>query len=68
MVVDSTGVKVFGDTGVTAEQKTVVRGQYGAEVVVMNIGDTYTTGPAEAAYVLDELIQPGAALCRYRQP
>ena len=34
-----------GDTGVTAEQQTVVAGQYGAELVVMNIGDTFTTGP-----------------------
>ncbi|MEP2104138.1 MAG: MBL fold metallo-hydrolase, partial [Nitratireductor sp.] len=31
-----------GDTGVTSEQRTVVGEQYGAELVVMNIGDTYT--------------------------
>jgi L-ascorbate metabolism protein UlaG (beta-lactamase superfamily) len=56
----SNGLVVYlsGDTGVTAEQKTVVADQYGAEVVVMNIGDTFTTGPTEAAYVINELIKP----------
>ncbi len=51
-----------GDTGVTAEQKTVVADQYGAELVVMNIGDTFTTGPAEAAYVINELIKPATVI------
>lgn len=51
-----------GDTGVTAEQKTVVADQYGAELVVMNIGDTFTTGPLEAAYVINELIEPAAVI------
>lgn len=51
-----------GDTGVTAEQKTVVADQYGAQLVVMNIGDTFTTGPTEAAYVINELIQPAAVI------
>ena len=48
-----------GDTGVTAEQKTVVGDQYKAKLVVMNIGDTYTTGPMEAAYVINDLIKTG---------
>lgn len=47
-----------GDTGVTAEQKIVVGDQYGAELVVMNIGDTFTTGPTEAAFVVNDLIKP----------
>lgn len=54
-----------GDTGVTAEQETVVGNQYGAELVVMNIGDTFTTGPTEAAYVIDELIQPNAVIASH---
>lgn len=60
----SNGLVVYlsGDTGVTAEQETVVADQYGAELVVMNIGDTYTTGPTEAAYVVDELIKPQAVI------
>lgn len=47
-----------GDTGMTAEQEKVVRGFYGANLVVMNIGDTFTTGPKEAAYVVNELVKP----------
>ncbi|MEL6158411.1 MAG: MBL fold metallo-hydrolase [Cyanobacteria bacterium J06627_32] len=54
-----------GDTGVTAEQETVVGNQYGAELVVMNIGDTFTTGPTEAAYVINELIQPTAVIASH---
>ena len=51
-----------GDTGVTAEQKVVVGDQYKAELVVMNIGDVYTTGPTEAAYVINELIKPASVI------
>ncbi|MRG70581.1 MBL fold metallo-hydrolase [Alphaproteobacteria bacterium HT1-32] len=47
-----------GDTGVVSEQKTVVADQYGAKLVVMNIGDVFTTGPKEAAYVINDLIKP----------
>ncbi|WPZ32568.1 MBL fold metallo-hydrolase [Thalassobaculum sp. OXR-137] len=51
-----------GDTGVTAEQETVVGRQYKAKLVVMNIGDTFTTGPTEAAYVINDLIKPAAVI------
>jgi len=63
----SNGLVVYlsGDTGVTAEQKTVVGDQYGAELVVMNIGDTYTTGPTEAAYVVNELIKPKSVIASH---
>ncbi len=63
----SNGLVVYlsGDTGVTAEQQTVVREQYGAELVVMNIGDTFTTGPVEAAYVVDQLIAPSAVIASH---
>lgn len=54
-----------GDTGVTAEQKTVVADQYGAELVVINIGDTFTTGPREAAFVIDELIRPASVIASH---
>ena len=47
-----------GDTGITAEQETVVREHYEASLVVINIGDTFTTGPAEAAWVVNKLIKP----------
>lgn len=51
-----------GDTGITAEQEQVVRDFYGAGLAVMNIGDTYTTGPTEAAHVVNEMIQPSAVI------
>jgi len=60
----SNGLVVYlsGDTGLTAEQKVVVGEYYKAKLVVMNIGDTYTTGPKEAAYVINELIKPNAVI------
>jgi L-ascorbate metabolism protein UlaG (beta-lactamase superfamily) len=67
VVTFSNGLVVYlsGDTGVTAEQKTVVSDQYGAELVVMNIGDTFTTGPTEAAFVIDDLIQPSGVIASH---
>ncbi|HTP70715.1 MAG TPA: MBL fold metallo-hydrolase [Burkholderiaceae bacterium] len=47
-----------GDTGLTAEQDLVVRRYYKANFAVINIGDVFTTGPAEAAYVIDEMVKP----------
>ena len=63
----SNGLVVYlsGDTGITAEQDTVVRGHYRAKLVVMNIGDTYTTGPTEAAWVINELIKPNAVIASH---
>lgn len=58
-------VYLSGDTGVTAEQETVVSNQYNAQLVVINIGDTFTTGPTEAAYVINELIQPNSAIASH---
>jgi len=51
-----------GDTGVTSEQDTVVRGHYKAKLAVINIGDTFTTGPKEAAYVINDLVQPASVI------
>ena len=63
----SNGLVVYlsGDTGITAEQKLVVNDHYGAELVVMNIGNMYTTGPKEAAYVINELIDPKAVIASH---
>lgn len=63
----SNGLVVYlsGDTGITAEQKLVVNEHYGAELVVMNIGDTYTTGPKEAAYVINDLIDPKSVIASH---
>jgi L-ascorbate metabolism protein UlaG (beta-lactamase superfamily) len=54
-----------GDTGMTAEQEKVVKGFYEAKLVVMNIGDTFTTGPKEAAYVVNELIDPVSVIASH---
>ncbi|HSP01049.1 MAG TPA: MBL fold metallo-hydrolase, partial [Thioalkalivibrio sp.] len=63
----SNGLVVYlsGDTGITAEQKLVVNEHYGAGLVVMNIGDTFTTGPEEAAYVINDLIRPQAVIASH---
>ena len=63
----SNGLVVYlsGDTGMTAEQEKVVRGFYDAKLVVMNIGDTYTTGPKEAAYVVNELVKPASVIASH---
>lgn len=64
VLIFSNGLVVYlsGDTGVTAEQETVVRQLYSAKLVVMNIGDTFTTGPEEAAWVINNLIKPKSVI------
>ena len=51
-----------GDTGILADQRVVLRDYYHAQLVVMNMGDGFTTGPAEAAYVVNELVQPASVI------
>jgi len=51
-----------GDTGVTADQDSVVRGLYHVQLAVMNIGDGFTTGPTEAAYVMNDLVKPASVI------
>ena len=54
-----------GDTGITADQELVVRKHYQARLAVMNIGDVYTTGAAEAAYVVNELVKPASVIASH---
>jgi L-ascorbate metabolism protein UlaG (beta-lactamase superfamily) len=63
----SNGLVVYlsGDTGITAEQDSVVRQYYQAKLAVMNIGDIFTTGPTEAAFVINELVQPHAVIASH---
>jgi L-ascorbate metabolism protein UlaG (beta-lactamase superfamily) len=51
-----------GDTGILADQQLVVRDYYHASLVVMNMGDGFTTGPAEAAYVVDDLVKAASVI------
>lgn len=43
----------------------MVGDRYGANLVVMNIGDTYTTGPSQAAYVVNDLIRPASVIASH---
>ena len=63
----SNGLVVYlsGDTGITADQWLVVRGHYGARLAVMNIGDGFTTGPTEAAYVMNDLVRPMSVIASH---
>ncbi len=54
-----------GDTGVTAEQDIVVRRQFNARLTVLNIGGNFTTGPIEAAWVINELVQPASVIASH---
>ena len=58
-------VHLSGDTGIMSDQERVVRGHYNAKLVVMNIGGTFTTGPKEAAYVINELMKPNAVIASH---
>lgn len=63
----SNGLVVYlsGDTGITAEQDAVVRRFFGAELAVMNIGGIFSTGPTEAAWVINQLVQPKAVIASH---
>jgi L-ascorbate metabolism protein UlaG (beta-lactamase superfamily) len=63
----SNGLIVYlsGDTGITADQERVVRDLYHARLAVMNIGDGFTTGPAEAAFVINDLVKPAAVIASH---
>jgi L-ascorbate metabolism protein UlaG (beta-lactamase superfamily) len=60
----SNGLVVYlsGDTGITADMEAVVRNHYNAKLAVMNMGDGFTTGPVEAAYVINDLVKPNAVI------
>jgi L-ascorbate metabolism protein UlaG (beta-lactamase superfamily) len=63
----SNGLVVYlsGDTGIIADQDLVVRRYYKANLAVVNIGDVFSTGPTEAAYVIDELVKPNSVIASH---
>ncbi|RCW71323.1 MBL fold metallo-hydrolase [Pseudorhodoferax soli] len=63
----STGLSVYlsGDTGITADQEHVVRDYYQAKLAVMNMGDGFSTGPREAAFVINDLVKPAAVIASH---
>ena len=55
-----------GDTGITAEQEITVRRYYKANLVVMNMGGSpFTTGPAESAFIVNELVRPTSVIASH---
>ena len=54
-----------GDTGITAEQELVVNRFYRASLAVINIGGTFTTGPREAAHVINEMVRPVSVIASH---
>ena len=54
-----------GDTGIIADQEVVVRNHYNAKLAVMNIGDGFSTGPVEAAYVINDLVKPASVIASH---
>lgn len=56
---------IAGTVQITPLGSQVVRGHYGAKLAAMNIGDRCTTGPKEAAYVVDRLITPSAVIASH---
>jgi L-ascorbate metabolism protein UlaG (beta-lactamase superfamily) len=54
-----------GDTGVISEQKTVIHDESHANLAVMNIGGAFSTGPTEAAYVMNELVKPNSVIASH---
>jgi L-ascorbate metabolism protein UlaG (beta-lactamase superfamily) len=63
----SNGLVVYlsGDTGITAEQELVVNRFYKANLAVINIGDTFTTGPVEAAHVMNAMVKPKSVIASH---
>lgn len=59
----SNGLVVYlsADTGHHADMDTIVRRYYKPQIAFMNAGDTNTMGPEEAAWAVNELIQPKVA-------
>jgi L-ascorbate metabolism protein UlaG (beta-lactamase superfamily) len=55
-------VYLSGDTGLTSDMLLVVKAYYHPDLVVMNIGDIFTTGPEEAAFAINEFVRPRSVI------
>ncbi len=51
-------VYLTADTGLTGDMETIVRKFYEPNLVVINMGDTASLGPDEAAFAVNKLIKP----------
>ncbi len=55
-------VYLSADTGHTSDMETIVHRYYKANLAIINIGDVFSMGPEEAAWAVNELIKPKAAI------
>jgi len=55
-------VYLSGDSGIAPDQDVTVRRFYKAKLAVIHAGGVYTSGPKEAAFSINELIKPNAAI------
>lgn len=64
VVVFTNGLTAYlsGDTGIVSEMETVANRFFQANLVVINISDTFVTGPEEAAFAVKSLIKPKAVI------
>jgi L-ascorbate metabolism protein UlaG (beta-lactamase superfamily) len=51
-------VYLTGDTGMMGDMQSVISRFYKPTVVVVNMSDTATMGPNEAAFMIDQLVRP----------
>jgi L-ascorbate metabolism protein UlaG (beta-lactamase superfamily) len=51
-------VYLTGDTGLFGDMRTIVRKYYKANLMVVNMSDTATLGPDEAAFAVTHLVKP----------
>lgn len=60
----SNGLVVYlsADTGHTSDMETLARRYYKAQLAIVNMGDVNSMGPEEAAWAVNELIMPKAAV------
>jgi len=58
------GLSVYltGDTGLTAEMEMIIREFYRPSLMIINIGDLFTTGPEAAAFATTRLVRPRAVI------
>ncbi len=43
----------------------MVRREFNAKLAVLNIGDVFTTGPTESAYVINNLVKPNSVIASH---
>ena len=60
----STGLVVYltGDTGMFGDMDTIINRFYRPTLLVINMSDTATLGPTEAAYVVRSLVRPRSVM------